>query len=195
MTLANELTVLIISDPETDKSGVAMNVFVGCLEDPVDREGMAHYLEHMLFLGTEKYPNQSEYMDYLSKNSGTFNAYTDLMETNYFFEVANHAFDGGLDRFAQFFIAPLFTESCSEREMNAVNSEHLLYFKQDVWREFQLLRHSAKKGNPLNKFGVGSLETLNHPNIRDDLIKFFNKYYSSNQMKMVIYSNESIDHL
>jgi len=146
-----------------------MNVFVGCLEDPVDvscysflhlkdvdhhflqREGMAHYLEHMLFLGTEKYPNQSEYMDYLSKNSGTFNAYTDLMETNYFFEVANHAFDGGLDRFAQFFIAPLFTESCSEREMNAVNSEHLLYFKQDVWREFQLLRHSAKKGNPLNK--------------------------------------------
>lgn len=136
MKLANELTVLIISDPETDKSGVAMNVFVGCLEDPVDREGMAHYLEHMLFLGTEKYPNQSEYMDYLSKNSGTFNAYTDLMETNYFFEVANHAFDGGLDRFAQFFIAPLFTESCSEREMNAVNSEHLLYFKQDMWREF-----------------------------------------------------------
>lgn len=90
---------------------------------------MAHYLEHMLFLGTEKYPQQSEYMDYLSKNSGTFNAYTDLMETNYFFESANDAFEGGLDRFAQFFIAPLFTASCSEREMNAVNSEHMLYLK------------------------------------------------------------------
>ena len=97
---------------------------------------MAHYLEHMLFLGTEKYPNESEYMDYLSKNSGSFNAYTGLMETNYFFEVANHAFEGALDRFAQFFIAPLFTESCAKREMNAVNSEHLFYFQQDIWREF-----------------------------------------------------------
>ncbi|KAL4454183.1 hypothetical protein ABPG74_012140 [Tetrahymena malaccensis] len=193
--LENKMTVVLISDPETDKSGVAMNVFVGVLEDPVDREGLAHYLEHMLFLGTEKYPNQSEYMDYLSKNSGLFNAYTDLMETNYFFECSNSAFEGGIDRFAQFFIAPLFTESCAKREMNAVNSEHQLYFKQDIWRQFQLLRHSAKKGNPLNKFGVGSLETLDHPNIREDLIKFFEKYYSSNQMKLVIYSNQSISQL
>lgn len=76
------------------------NCFIVYHDGLEKREGMAHYLEHMLFLGTEKYPNESEYMDYLSKNSGSFNAYTGLMETNYFFEVANHAFEGALDRFA-----------------------------------------------------------------------------------------------
>jgi len=62
-----------------------MNVNVGCLEDPIEREGLAHYLEHMLFLGTEKYPDEAEYNAYLSKNAGSHNAYTDLMETNFFF--------------------------------------------------------------------------------------------------------------
>jgi insulysin len=87
-------------------------------------------------LGTEKYPKEGEYMDYLSKNSGLYNAYTSLMETNYFFECSNQAFQEGLDRFAQFFISPLFLETCVDREMNAVNSEHTLYLKQDMWREF-----------------------------------------------------------
>lgn len=82
-------------------------------------------------MGTEKYPTQyiirypseSEYSDYISKNSGATNAYTSELNTNYIFQVANNSFQGALDRFAQFFIAPLFDDSCTEREMKAVNSE------------------------------------------------------------------------
>ena len=78
----------------------------------------------MLFLGTKKYPNSSEYDEYLTKNSGESNAYTNDLETVYSLKCANEALEGALDRFSQFFVEPLFTEDLTERELNAVNSEH-----------------------------------------------------------------------
>jgi insulysin len=46
------------------------------------------------------------------------------MDTNFYFECSNEGLEGALDRFAQFFVSPLFDESCVEREMRAVDSEH-----------------------------------------------------------------------
>ena len=51
--LKNNLECLLISDKETDKSAASLSVGVGKLEDPREYEGLAHFLEHMLFLGTE----------------------------------------------------------------------------------------------------------------------------------------------
>ena len=52
--LDNGLRLLLISDPQADKAAVSLDVAVGSSADPSDREGLAHFLEHMLFLGTEK---------------------------------------------------------------------------------------------------------------------------------------------
>lgn len=41
--------MILISDPECDKSAASLNVNVGQLEDPEERQGIAHFLEHMLF--------------------------------------------------------------------------------------------------------------------------------------------------
>jgi Secreted/periplasmic Zn-dependent peptidases, insulinase-like len=79
---------------------------------------MAHFLEHMLFMGSKKYPDESEYGKYINQNSGTNNAYTTGTQTTYYLDCANEAFEGAIDRLAQFFIAPLFSESCIDREMN-----------------------------------------------------------------------------
>ena len=110
-----------------------MSVNVGSFEDPIKRQGLAHFCEHMLFMGTSKYPNEAEYNDYISKNSGQTNAFTDSLITCYMFDVANNAFEGALDRFSQFFISPLFDQSCTDREMKAVDSEYNLNIQQDVW--------------------------------------------------------------
>ena len=55
IVLKNKLEVLLISDPDTDKSAAALDVHVGHFSDPDDFPGLAHFLEHMLFLGTKKY--------------------------------------------------------------------------------------------------------------------------------------------
>ncbi|KAK6052644.1 peptidase, M16 family, partial [Cooperia oncophora] len=61
LELTNGLRVLLVSDPTTDKSAAAMDVNVGSLMDPWELQGLAHFCEHMLFLGTDKYPKENEY--------------------------------------------------------------------------------------------------------------------------------------
>ena len=70
------------------------------------------------------------------------------------------ALSGALDRFAQFFVSPLFDESMLERELRAVNSEYLNGRTSDNWRNFQLLKHGASSDHPFSKFGCGNYETL-----------------------------------
>lgn len=141
--------------------------------------GLAHFCEHLLFMvslssyyqnkyaliiknsqGTEQYPKENEYSEYLSKNNGSSNAYTASSNTNYYFNVAPSALPGAISRFSGFFHSPLFAPSCTVRELNAVDSEHKKNHQNDVWRIFQLNKHLTKEGHVWNKFGSGNKETL-----------------------------------
>ena len=124
LILDNGLKILLVSDPSTDKSAAALDVHIGHLSDPPDLPGLAHFCEHMLFLGSERFPEEQEYRRFLSQNGGASNASTGSEHTNFYFDIAPESLVGALDRFSQFFLAPLFTESATDREMNAVNSEH-----------------------------------------------------------------------
>ena len=82
LVLENGLKVYLLSDPKFNMSAASMAVEVGSLENPQDREGIAHFLEHMLFLGTEKFPDVDEYSEYLRTYGGYANAYTCLLYTS-----------------------------------------------------------------------------------------------------------------
>ena len=85
LSLANGIEVLLVSDPQVEKSAASLSVGVGLMFDPMDYQGMAHYLEHMLFMGTEAFPEVDAYMNFMSENGGSRNAYTWLDITNYMF--------------------------------------------------------------------------------------------------------------
>ncbi|XP_043206057.1 insulin-degrading enzyme-like [Amphibalanus amphitrite] len=195
LLLANNLRVLLVSDPEADKAAAAMAVQVGHLSDPQDVEGLAHFCEHMLFMGTKKYPNEAEYTKFLNDHGGSSNAYTSNDETNYHFDVAPEHFKGALDRFAQFFISPLFDESSTEREMNAVHSEHEKNVANDQWRLMRVQSSTLRPGHPHCKFSTGNRETLNQPDVRERLLQFHGEWYSSNIMGLVMVGKESLDEL
>ena len=197
-TLANGLSVLVVSDPEVDKAAAALNVGVGSMADPEDREGLAHFLEHMLFLGTEKYPSPDEYGEYISRHGGQHNAYTAQDHTNYFFEIAASHLHGGLDRFAQFFVAPLFDAAYVEREMNAVHSEYRLQAREDGWRSFMAQKVAMNPEHPGSRFNIGSLDTLaERPEapIREALLEFYAQHYSADRMGLVVLGREDVDTL
>ena len=129
--LDNGLKIVLVSDSEADKAAASLAVNVGSGDDPVGRQGLAHFLEHMLFLGTEPYPAPGEYQDFISKHGGNHNAFTAHDVTNYFFEIENDALEDALDRFAPFFISPTFDSEYVEREKNAVNAEYTSKSKDD----------------------------------------------------------------
>lgn len=194
LVLDNGMKVLLLSDPKLNKSSASMAVAVGSLSDPKERQGMAHFLEHMLFLGTEKYPDEAEYGNFLKTNGGYSNAYTSRGHTNYHFEIRHEAFEGAIDRFAQFFIAPLFTPEFTEREINAVNSENQKNLENDMWRQYQLANSLFRPDHPANRFGTGSRETLGGVT-REELLEFYTSYYSANQMTLALTGRASLDEL
>jgi nardilysin len=56
-----------------------MAVGVGSFCDPPEMQGLSHYLEHMLFMGSDKFPDENEYDSFLSKHGGSSNAFTELV--------------------------------------------------------------------------------------------------------------------
>lgn len=196
--LANGLDVLLISDPEADKAAASLSVNVGSFDNPPDREGLAHFLEHMLFLGTDRYPEPGEYQAFISEHGGGHNAYTSLEETNYFFDVDAPHLMAALDRFSRFFVAPLFNPDYVDRERHAVESEYRLKIQDDSRREWDVLRELANPEHPFAKFSVGNLETLADRDgrpVRDDLLTFYQRHYSANQMNLVVLGTEDLDTL
>jgi secreted Zn-dependent insulinase-like peptidase len=194
LELDNGLKVLLISDPTADKSAASLSVFRGNFDDPAGRPGLAHFLEHMLFIGTEKYPEPDGYFNYVKSHGGSSNAYTAVEHTNYFFDIQPEAFDEGLDRFAQFFIAPLFSKEYVEREKNAVDSEYKLRLKDDGWRGFMISKVNRNPDHPVSSFNIGTLDSLSG-DVHSDLVSFFESHYSADQMSLVVLARESLDEL
>lgn len=104
-------------------------------------------------------------------------------------------------RFAQFFICPLFTESATDREVNAVNSEHERNLDDDTWRISQIEKATSDPNHDYSKFGTGNKETLKNiplaQNIdtRKALLDFHEKWYSANIMCLSVVGKESIQEL
>lgn len=160
-------------------------------------------------MGTKKFPEENNYNQYLSSNSGSSNAYTSSTSTNYFFDVSAqpHADEtvsplyGALDRFAQFFIEPLFLESTVDRELRAVDSENKKNLQNDHWRIHQLEKSLTNPKHPFCHFSTGNLDVLKiEPeargiNVRQKFMEFHDKFYSANQMKLVILGREPLDTL
>lgn len=201
IVLPNSLVVLLISDPDTDKAAASMDVGVGSFSDPEGLEGLSHFLEHMLFYASEKYPLEDSYSKYIAEHGGSTNAFTSSEHTNFYFDINTDCFEEALDRFAQFFVKPLMSPDATLREIKAVDSENQKNLLSDAWRLSQLQKHLSAKGHPYHKFSTGNWDTLEVGpkakglDTRQELIKFYKEHYSANLMHLVIYGKESLDEI
>lgn len=200
LMLDNGLEVLLVSDPEADKAAASMNVAVGSAQDPEDLQGLAHLLEHMLFLGTDAWPKPDAYQDYISRHGGTHNAFTAAQDTNYFFNVEPDALAGALDRFSHFFIDPLFNADQLGSERTVVNSEYQARLRDDARRENEVLDALLNPDNPTVGFSVGSSETLadrpeGEPSLRERVMQFYRQHYGAGVMHLAVVAPLPLDQL
>ncbi len=194
--LDNGLEALLVSDPAADRAAAALDVNVGSADDPDTRPGLAHFLEHMLFLGTGKYPDPGEYGRFLAEHGGSGNATTSFAHTSYFFDIDAAHLEGALDRFAQFFVSPRFDRESIERERQVVHSEYVSRRRSDRLRSFAAWKQALDPRHPLSRFLVGNATTLaDRPgaDVRDELIDFYESHYSAHLMKLAVVGRESLD--
>ncbi|QIR06679.1 insulinase family protein [Salinivibrio costicola] len=197
-TLPNALRVLAISDPAAHRSAAALSVNVGHFHDPADREGLAHFLEHMLFLGTDAYPLAGDFQRFISQHGGHNNAWTGTENTTFFFDIRPSQFRAALDRFSAFFISPRFDADAVDKERQSVDAEYRMKLNDDVRRIYQVHKGTINPAHPFAKFSVGSLETLADragQSVRDDLIAFYHANYSANLMTLAVTGPQSLDEL
>lgn len=185
--LKNGLEAILVSDPQAEKSSGALVVKAGSWQDPVEFPGIAHFLEHMLFLGTTKYPQESGYQNFIKEHGGQTNAFTASEFTAYLFSVNNNAFEEALDRFAYFFKEPLFNPSGVSRELQAIDQEYAKNVEVDDIRFIYVMKELADKKHPNHGFGMGNSQALSKVS-RDELIRWYKEHYSANLMSLIIYS-------
>jgi insulysin len=190
--LKNGIKTVCVYDKDTDKTSVTVSINIGSYSNPKDFQGLSHFLEHMLFLGSKKYPDEKYYNNNIKKYGGFSNAWTNMFETVYYFSVFNDGVEHLMDIFSRFFIDPLFNENAVQREINAVNSEHQKNINDDYWREHQIIKNLANKDNKWNTFATGSNKTMNNKTIRAAMIKFYNQFYVSENISVCIVSNIDI---
>ena len=201
MQLNNGMNVVLVSDSESSNSGAALEIDVGSSYDPKEVPGLAHFLEHMLFMGSKKYHNVSHFKDFISLNGGKTNAFTSDEYTKFYFTVNNAELDAGLEIFSRFFIDPLFDSTRVEKEILAVHNEYEMNLQKNIWRFFELLRRNSNSDHSFHRFTCGNLKTLKilpeqkHLKIQDEVVKFFENYYSSHKMKLVVIGNQNLDTL
>ncbi|KAJ2718919.1 metalloprotease [Coemansia sp. Benny D115] len=201
LRLPNNMKVLCIQDEIATHATAAVTVNVGSIADPPEFQGLAHLLEHVITMGSQKYPVEKEYDDFISSNAGNTNATTDRFFTKYDFSIANTALHGALDRLASCLANPLLAEDSIAREIHAVDSEHTGYKKDEVWRYRAVISAISDPSHHLSHFMVGNLESLRGSageqkhGLCEHLKKFHSTYYSSDIMSLVVAGDHTLDQL
>jgi len=191
--LINDLNVFVVEDIDANIACATMLVKIGYKDDTV--MGIAHFLEHMLFQGTQKYPNETDWWNFINKNGGHSNAFTSHDHTCYYYTVHHESLIESLDMFGDFFINPLLKKDSIHREIEAVNSEHSKNMLSDEWRIHEIKKKAFDKKNTIKNFGTGCKKTLKIPNI-DKIVKdFFNDNYSANIMTLLIVTNNNFENI
>ena len=186
-SLPNEMNVLYIRNVHSTTNSVSLVVNSGVKNEFIDIEGLAHLTEHMLFLGSKDYPEPSSFINYITLNEGTFNGYTELDKTVFYYKIPSRKFKESLIQFSSVFKAPLFNNKYIHKEINSVNNEHEKNIQNDSHRKELIIHSLANKHSLYHRFSTGNTQTLAVSNIRDKIIKYFNNNYLPQRMFIIIY--------
>jgi len=192
LILENGIKIILISDEKIMKSCCTVGVGIGSLHDT--HEGIAHFLEHLLFMGSEKFQNQNDYHSYVKNSGGYDNAFTSDEETCYYLVLESKYFKKGIEMLSWFFRSPLLQECHINSERNIVNSEHEKNILSDLWIEDHLSKNFISDENKYRRFSTGNNESLKDVK-QSDAKEFYDKYYTTDNLFVCIIDSKNIEHM
>jgi len=196
-TLANGLRVTLRHAPNLKRCAAVLRVAAGSHDVPLVWPGLAHFLEHLLFLGTERFPAEKGLMAYVQGHGGPVNARTSERTTDFFFELPPHAVCGGLERLSDMLAHPRMNPDDQQREREVLQAEFVAW-SQDATAQQQLaLFNGLSPTHPLRGFHAGNRESLSvpQPEFQSALKDFHQRYYRSGQMTLSLAGPQSVEEL
>lgn len=196
-TLANGLRVTLRHGPNLKRCAAALRVAAGSHDVPLAWPGLAHFLEHLLFLGTERFPAGQGLMAYVQSHGGQVNARTSERTTDYFFELSPLAFAGGLERLSDMLAHPRMKLDDQQREREVLHAEFVAWSQDPAAQQQLALFEGLSERHPLRGFHAGNRDSLplEQPEFQQALQDFHQWYYQTGQMTLSLAGPQSLDEL
>ena len=186
LTLENGLTLCVRHEPRLKRCAAVLRVAAGSHDVPAAWPGLAHFLEHLLFLGTERFPATDNLMAYVQRHGGQVNARTCERHTDFFFELPPGAFDGGLERLCDMLAHPRMALDDQLREREVLHAEFIAWAREiSAQREMKLFQ-PLNPAHPLRAFHAGNRYSLPVPraSFQQALKDFYQTFYQTGQMTL-----------
>lgn len=195
--LPNGLRVTLRHAPHLTRAAAALRVRAGSHDAPGRWPGLAHLLEHLLFLGTARFPLTDGLMRFVQGVGGQVNATTRERTTDFFFEVPCPAFAGALERLCQMLAEPELGAARQQAEREVIHAEFIAWSRDaQAQRQFALLQALSPR-HPLRGFHAGNRYTLNvrAPAFQQALQQFHQRFYRGAQMTLSLCGPQPLDAL
>ena len=182
--LDNNLEVYIKEDNKLPIVSIQLWVRAGSLDETEKNNGVAHFLEHMLFKGTKNY-SVGDISHFIESNGGIINAGTSKEFTQYYIDIPVSGFETGLKIIADIAQRASFPEDEFEREKNVILEEIKRIDDNPENILFENFNSQLFTTTPYKFRIIGTTQTISNM-VKQDLIDFYKKLYVANNMYIVI---------
>ena len=186
--LPNGLRVVVTSIPHSQAAVLAAYVGVGSRDEARSTLGLSHYLEHMLFKGTELRPEPTAISAAIEGAGGSLNAFTSRELTCYWNRVPFDRLSLAMDVLADSVRHSLLAESEIERERTVISSEIRRAHDQPGQRVGQLLNQATYGEQPLGWEIAGDLDSVGAVT-RDHLASHIETWYRPSNIVLSVAGN------
>ena len=186
LTLNNGLTLSLRHTSHLKRCAAYLRVNAGSHDVPAAWPGLAHFLEHLLFLGTERFPAQDNLMAYVQRHGGHVNAHTSERHTDFFFELPPVAFEGGLERLCDMLAHPRLSIDDQLREREVLHAEFIAWAREPSAQRERALFEPLNPAHALRAFHAGNRYSLPvpRPSFQQALQSFYQQFYQTGQMSL-----------
>ncbi|SHN03654.1 coenzyme PQQ biosynthesis probable peptidase PqqF [Pseudomonas asturiensis] len=197
ITLANGLSVVLCHEPRLKRCAASLRVAAGSHDVPQAWPGLAHFLEHLFFLGTERFTDEQNLMTFVQRHGGQLNASTRERTTDFFFELPPAVFADGLERLCDMLAQPRMAMADQLREREVLHAEFIAWRGDAEARQQIHLLASINPHHPLRGFHAGNRYSLSVPNpaFQQALKAFYQRFYQAGQMTLCLSGPQSLAEL
>ncbi len=197
LTLPNGLNVVLVSASRLKRCAAALRVAAGSHDVSARWPGLAHFLEHLFFLGTERFTDDEKLMAFVQRHGGQVNASTRERTTDFFFELPRAVFPDGLERLCEMLAHPRMTIADQLREREVLHAEFIAWSRDDASRDGLKRLQPLSALHPLRGFHAGNRFSLPVPRqaFQHALQDFYRRFYQAGQMTLSLAGPQSLDEL
>jgi secreted Zn-dependent insulinase-like peptidase len=138
-----------------------MSIEMGHFSDPDDCQGLSHLMEHMLFAGSQHYPDGNFLNTLLNSHGGFVNAWTAAESCNVHFNCPANLFEESLDVLIDMLTRPNLSIEGIAQEVDAIDAEFSMRKQDDVRRLYDVHKQTCNPKHPFSRFNVGNKKIFN----------------------------------